>query len=190
MPPQIRGTRTIHEGWSTFLVADVAMPNGARITREIEDHGRAVGVLPYDPERRVALLIKQFRAAPFFADGTTDLLEAPAGLLDEADPEDGVRREAYEEAGVRLDALERVAGVWTMPGVSTERMELFLAPYSEAQRTGPGGGLADEGEDIMVLEMPLRTLAEMSDRGALPDVKTLLLVYALRLRRPELFAEA
>lgn len=188
MAPQIRGTRTIHDGWSTFLVADLTMPDGSRLTREIEDHGRAVCVLPYDPERRVALLIRQFRAPLFYADGTPDLVEAPAGLLDEHDPEEGVRREAFEEAGVRLGPLESVSSVWSMPGISTERMDLFLAPYAQADRTGAGGGLPEEGEDITVLEMPLATLAQMSDGGALPDVKTLLLVYALRLRHPALFA--
>lgn len=189
MPPEIRGTRTVHQGWSTLLVADVAMPDGARLTREIEDHGRSVAVMPYDPERRVALLIRQFRAPVFYAGGTPDLLEAPAGLLEEDDPAACARREAYEEAGVRLGPLEPVSSIWSMPGISTERMDLFLAPYAEADRTGAGGGLAEEGESITVVEMPLAELARMSERGALPDVKTLVLVYALRLRRPDLFTE-
>lgn len=189
MAPEIRGTRTVHDGWSTFLVADLTMPNGARLTREIEDHGRAVAVLPYDPDRRVALLIRQFRAPTFYADGTTALLEAVAGILDEADPQEGARREAYEEAGVRLGELEAVSSIWSMPGISTERMDLFLAPYARADRTGAGGGLPEEGEDIEVLEMPLHELARMSESGELPDSKTLVMVLALRLRRPELFVE-
>lgn len=190
MAPQIRGTRTVHEGWSTFLVADLTMPDGKRLTREIEDHGRAVCVLPYDPERRVALLIQQFRAPLFYAEGVTELLEAPAGLLDEADAEDGVRREAYEETGVRLTRLEPVSSVWSMPGISSERMQLFLGAYAEGDRIGPGGGLADEGEDITVVEMPLSRLAAMSDSGELTDLKTLALTLALRLRHPGLFAAA
>ena len=189
MPPEIRGTRTVHDGWSTFLVADLAMPNGTRLTREIEDHGRAVAVLPYDPERRVGLMIRQFRAPLFYADGTTALLEAVAGILDEADPQEGARREAYEEAGVRLGTLEPVSAIWSMPGISTERMDLFLAAYGPSDRTAAGGGLPEEGEDIEVLEMPLAELARMSERGALPDAKTLILVLALRLRHPELFTD-
>lgn len=188
MAPEIRGKRTVHDGWSTFHIAEITSPKGAQITREIEDHGRAVAVLPYDPERRVALLIRQFRAPPFYADGTVELLEAAAGLLDEPDPQEGARREAWEEMGVRLGALEPVSSVWSMPGISTERMDLFLASYGEADRTGEGGGLAEEGEEIAVVEMPLAELARMSDTGDVPDVKTLVLVLALRLRRPELFA--
>jgi len=187
MAPVIRGTRLVHDGWGRFLVADIAMPDGSRLAREIEDHGRAVCVLPYDPERRLALLIRQFRAPPFYADGTLDLLEAPAGLLDEADADEGARREAYEETGVRLAQLEPVSRVWSMPGISTERMDLFLGAYRRADRVGAGGGLAEEGEDITVVEMGLDELARMSDRGEITDIKTLTLLLALRLRRPELF---
>ncbi|MER2269316.1 NUDIX hydrolase [Methylobacterium oxalidis] len=187
MAPIIRGTRTVHDGWSRFLVAEVTMPDGTPIKREIEDHGRAVGVLPYDPERRVAVLISQFRAAPFYADGVPDLLEAPAGLLDEGEPEDGARREVFEETGIALGSLERVVRAWSMPGISTEQMDLFLAAFTAADRTGPGGGLASEHEAITVHEVPLADLAAMSDRGELNDMKTLVLVQTLRLRRPELF---
>ncbi len=187
--PSIRSTRTIHDGWGTFLIADIAMPDGSRVTREIEDHGQAVCVLPYDPERRVALLVRQFRAPLFHADGTTELLEAPAGILDEPDPQDGARREAQEETGVRLGALEPIAAVWSMPGISTERMHLFLAPYAEADRVEAGGGLVEEGESMTVTELPLETLAAMSEAGEITDVKTLLMIYALRLRRPELFRQ-
>ncbi|APX83865.1 NUDIX hydrolase [Methylorubrum extorquens] len=188
MPPEIRGTRTVHDGWATFLVAEVTTSEGTAVTREIEDHGEAVCVLPYDPERKVALLIRQFRAPPFFTAGVTDLLEVPAGLLDEADPAEGVRREAYEETGLRLSHLEPVSTVWSLPGISTERMHLYLAPYAESDREGPGGGLAEEHEAITVVEMPLSTLAAMSEAGEIVDMKTLVLLLSLRLRRPELFA--
>ncbi|KAB1075209.1 NUDIX domain-containing protein [Methylobacterium planeticum] len=189
MAPIIRGTRIVHDGWSRFLIADVTMPDGTRLKREIEDHGRAIAVLPYDPERRLAVLISQFRAPAFYADGTTEVLEAPAGLLDEAEPEEGARREAYEETGLRLGSLESVARAWSMPGISTEQMDLFLAAFAEGDRAGPGGGLADEHEAITVHEIPLARLAEMSDDGGITDVKTLLLVLALRLRHPHLFVE-
>ena len=74
-----------------------------------------------------------------------------------------------------------------MPGLSTERMDLFLAAYGEGDRIGPGGGLAAENERIAVHEMPLAELAAMGARGALTDMKTLVLLFALQLRRPELF---
>ncbi|KQO61734.1 MULTISPECIES: NUDIX hydrolase [unclassified Methylobacterium] len=190
MAPIIRGTRIVHDGWSRFLVAEVTMDDGTRLAREIEDHGRATAVLPYDPTRRVALLVEQFRTPAFYAAGVTSVLEVPAGLLDESEPEEGARREAYEETGLRLGALEPVTCGWSMPGISTEQMDLFLAPYEAPDRVGPGGGLAGEHEDITIREMALSELAAMTDRGEVTDIKTLALILTLRLRHPHLFAAA
>lgn len=188
--PLIHATRAVHEGWNRLLIADVTLPGGARVERAVEDHGRAVAVLPYDPERRVALLVRQFRTPPFLANGTEDVLEAPAGILDAEDPQAEARREALEEAGLRLQALEPVLSGWSMPGISTERMDLFLAAYGEADRVGPGGGLPEEHESVTVVEMPLSDLAAACDCGAITDVKTFALAQTLRLRRPELFPPA
>ena len=90
-----------------------------------------------------------------------------------------------EEVGVRLASLDLVSSAWSMPGISAERMDLFLGVYAAADRTGVGGGIDDEG--IEVVEMPLSELAAMADAGTLNDMKTLVLVQTLRLRRPELF---
>ena len=92
-----------------------------------------------------------------------------------------------EEIGLRLSVLEPVAVVWGMPGISTERAHLFLAPYSQADRVGKGGGLEEEHEEIEACEMNVDDLAAAVDRGDLADLKLLLLVQTLRLRHPELF---
>jgi nudix-type nucleoside diphosphatase (YffH/AdpP family) len=175
-----------HRGWSTLYVATIRLADGSTIRREIEDHGAAACVLPYDPQRRTALLIRQLRAPTLYAAGETALLEAPAGLIDPGEDEPTTaRREAMEETGVRLASLERVVAAWSMPGVSSERMPLFLGSYSQADRIGAGGG--DDGERIEVVEMALRELADMADAGTLADLKTFALVQTLRLRNPELF---
>jgi 8-oxo-dGTP pyrophosphatase MutT (NUDIX family) len=131
--------------------------------------------------------VRQFRAPVCFSTNEVDLLEAVAGLTDGEAPEIAALRETFEEAGLRLPALEHVATVWTMPGISTERMDLYLARYEEADRTGGGGGHASEFENISVVEMPLAELAILADNGELTDMKTLALVQTLRLRAPELF---
>ena len=184
---RVVAVETLSEGWGKLLKLTVEQPDGNRIKREVEDHGAAVAVLPYDPERRTAVLVRQFRTPVFHVAGEDHLLEAPAGMLDEDRPEDCARREAEEEVGLRLRNLEPVGTVWSMPGVSTEHMHLFLAPYRQSDRVGEGGGLAEEHENIEVVEMPLAELGAMAERGALADLKTLALVQALRLRRPELF---
>ena len=48
----------------------------------------------------------------------------------------------------RLRSLEPLGTAWACPGISTERMHLYLAPYDPADRVSQGGGLADEHEDI------------------------------------------
>jgi nudix-type nucleoside diphosphatase (YffH/AdpP family) len=177
-----------HEGWATMSVARIRLPDGKLIQREVEDHGAAVAVLPYDPARKVAILVEQFRAAPFVTTGLDHTLEAIAGLVESEDESTAVKREALEEGGLALQDLELVASTWSMPGISTERMTLFLASYQSASRVSAGGGVAAEDENIRVIEWPLRDLAALMDRGELVDLKTLALAQALRLRRPELFA--
>jgi nudix-type nucleoside diphosphatase (YffH/AdpP family) len=178
----------LHRGWNTFGLATLTLPGGRTVRRALEDHGQAACVLPYDPGRRVALLVRQARVGPAFWGEAADFDEAPAGGLDGGTPEATAIREAMEEAGVRLARLEPVAHAYTMPSVSSERLWLYLAPYGPADRVGPGGGLPEEGEQVAVLEVPLSELADQARTGRLPDLKTLVLVQALMLRAPELFA--
>jgi nudix-type nucleoside diphosphatase (YffH/AdpP family) len=188
MAAEIVALEPRYRGWCTILLASIRLADGKVITREIEDHGSAACVLPYDPERRTAIVIRQMRPPVLHVAHEQASLEAIAGLIDAGETGDvSAIREAEEEAGLRLRALEPVATVWTMPGVSTERMSMFLAEYQATDRIGAGGGLAGENEDIEVIEMALRTLAEMADGGTLTDLKTFTLVQTLRLRRPELF---
>jgi nudix-type nucleoside diphosphatase (YffH/AdpP family) len=185
--PEILDKKTVHEGWAKYSVLHVRLRGGQTVTRELEDHGAAVAVLPYDPARRVAILVRQFRAPVLAVTGETAFTEAMAGLSDGEAPEVAACREASEETGLKLRALEHVAQVWTMPGLSTERMDLFLAAYSDADRVGQGGGAEGEHENITVVELPLTELARMADARTLTDMKTFALVQTLRLRRPDLF---
>src|ERR1700744_722925 len=186
MKPKILSIETIYEGWSKFSRAMI-QPDGKPFKREIEDHGRAVVVLPYDPQRRIAVLVRLLRAPALVAAGEDSLLEAPAGLIDKDDPADAARREVMEEAGLRIGELEHIATVWTMPGISTERMDYYLARFSEADRIGKGGGVAGENEGITVEEHPLAELWSAARRGEVSDLKTLTLLFALKDRLPELF---
>jgi nudix-type nucleoside diphosphatase (YffH/AdpP family) len=188
MPPDILSKSTLYSGYLTVQELRLRLAGGEEVKREVEDHGRAVAVLPYDPERRVALLIKLLRAPVLVATGAPELLEAPAGMIEENDPAETARRELMEEAGLRVGELTMVGRVFTSPGVSTERIDLFLAPYSEADRTGSGGGVAGEHEDITVCELPLAGLWAMVERNEIADMKTLTLLLMLKTRQPGLFA--
>lgn len=185
---EIRSVETLYRGYSTLMMATIAAPDGTTFRREIEDHGRAACVLPYDPARRCALLVRLPRAPAIWVGGPDALVEAPAGMIEEGeDSEACVRREALEEAGVRLGLLEPLGAPFASPGVSAERIALFLAPYAATDRTSAGGGAAHENEHITVLELPLVELWTQVERGEVADLKTLALVFALKARRPALF---
>ncbi len=180
-------THTAYAGWAKFLVATIRLPDRRVIEREIEDHGQAVCVLPYHPLRRTAILVRQLRAPVLFAANHQETLEAIAGMIEHEDAADCVRREAREEARLELDSLEHVLTGWTMPGLSTERVHFYFAVYAGEARPDVGGGVASEHEETVAVEIELAALAAMADRGELTDVKTLLLLQTLRLRRPHLF---
>jgi nudix-type nucleoside diphosphatase (YffH/AdpP family) len=185
---RIRESKLLFDGWTRFLTLEVESPDGHRMTRAVLDHGESACVLPYDLDRRVALLVRQQRVPQLYLGQHEPSLEAIAGRLEpDETAEESIRREAEEEAGLRLGALEHVATCWVSPGVSTERFNLYLSAYSPADRIGAGGGRADELESIEVKELPLSELKRRADEAAIEDAKTLLLIQALRLRLPDLF---
>ena len=188
MHPEILERTVERAGYITVERMRIRLADGAEVWREMERHGDSVAVLPYDPDRRVALVARQFRAPVFAMAGEPIFEEACAGMIDGKDAAEATaRREAFEELGVRLDALEFLATVWPGPGVGAERQSLFLARYGAADRSGAGGGLASENEGIVVVERPLDDLAADADAGRIADGKLFTLVTALRLRRPGLF---
>lgn len=186
--------RVLYQGFGAYEEMDVEQErvNGDifRISREYQTRSDVVAVLPFDPVRKCVRLARQLRV-PLMARGDQDgfLIEVPAGHIDEGEtPEESARREAFEEVGVRLARLDPVGEVFVSPGAITERLSLFLAEFGEEDvHDGEGGGLDHEGEEIEILEMPLVGLEEALSRDGGIDAKTLLLLQALRLKRPELF---
>jgi nudix-type nucleoside diphosphatase (YffH/AdpP family) len=184
----IAEAKVLFEGWTKFLAVKLQQADGRSTERAVLDHGASVCVLPYDAERRLALLVCQTRVPLLYLGYREQLMEAIAGRVENEQPLEAVRREAMEEAGLRIRELGHIATCWASPGVSTERFHLYLAPYSSADRVSNGGGRPDEFEDITVREIALSELAQLADKGRLTDSKTLLLLQTLRLRCPGLFA--
>ena len=151
-------------------------------TRETYDRGNGAVLLPYDPVRGTVLLTRQFRY-PAYVNGYDGLLiEAAAGLLDNASPEDRIRAEAEEEIGYRLRGVRKVFECFMSPGSVTEKLHFFVAEYDPSMRIGAGGGVAEEGEDIDVLELPLGEALAMIDSGKICDAKTVMLLQHAALK--------
>ena len=144
--------------------------------RETYDRGNGAALLPYNLAQRTVVLVRQFRY-PAFVNGYDDLLiEVAAGLLDNESPEVRILAEAEEETGYRLGKVQKVFEAFMSPGAITEKLHFFVAEYEAGMRVGSGGGIASEGEDIEVLELPIDSAMAMIGDGRIVDAKTIMLL--------------
>lgn len=143
-------------------------------------------ILLYNREKQTVVLVRQFRFPVWINGHDGFLIEAAAGLLDNASPEARIVAEAEEETGFRVTRIEPVFTAYMSPGSVTEKLYFFIAEYSADDRRGDGGGLATEGEDIEVLEWPLEKALQAIREGEIVDAKTIMLVQHLALNRSTL----
>jgi nudix-type nucleoside diphosphatase (YffH/AdpP family) len=186
---RVREVRVLTSNWyvTRATTFDFQHADGRWTTEERETYDRGDGatILLYDPAARTVLLTRQFRF-PAYVNEHPDgmLIEAAAGLLDLDDPETAIRREAEEETGSRVGDVEHVFDVYMSPGSVTERLHFFAAPYRSGDVVdGARAGLAEEGEDIEVLELGFE---EALDRIGVDivDAKTIMLLQWAALRGP------
>lgn len=185
---RIDRVEVLHDEWSQlkrttlqFLRSDGSWQE---LVRETYDRGDGVAGLLYDRGRGTVLLIRQFRYPVHARGGPGFLIEACAGKADGRPPEQAMRAELAEELGVEITGeLHRVMDAYMSPGSVTEKLSLFVAPYTLASRTAAGGGLPEEGEDIETLELPFTEALAMIDRGEIIDGKTILLLLYAQWKR-------
>src|SRR3954466_9713222 len=104
--------------------------------RETYDRGNGATLLPYNLGKRTVVLVKQFRY-PAYVNGYDDLMiEAAAGLLENASPEDHNRAEAEEENGNRLHDVKKVFEAVMSPGSVTEKLHFYVAEYESSMQVG------------------------------------------------------
>lgn len=183
---RIRDVRVLSDDWyllkkTTF---DFRRSNGSwqTLSRETYDRGNGAVVLLVNSRKRTLILTRQFRY-PTFVNGLSDgmLLEACAGLLDSADPEETIRREVEEETGFRISLPRKLFELYMSPGSVTEKLFFFTAEYDHSDRVSSGGGDQAEGEDIEIVELPFDEAFSMIDRGEILDAKTLILLQRLAM---------
>jgi ADP-ribose pyrophosphatase len=168
------GSETIHEGaFITLSKGTFRHDDGDEVERDIVHHPGAVGVVVLDGDR--LWFVRQPREAV----GIPDMLELPAGKLDEEgdDPLETARRELAEEIGKRAEHWEDLGSFYTSVGFTDEQVHLFLA-------TGIGDvderPTVEENERIDVETRPLTDLDDLIAEAK--DAKTLIGLLKLKLR--------
>ncbi len=185
---RILQTDILSDNWYTLkkVTFQYQQADGSTHTqvREAYDRGNGAAILLYNNSTKSVILTRQFRL-PSFINGNPDgfLVEACAGLLDKEDPESGIRRETEEETGYKIDKLTRVFDAYMSPGSVTEILYFFVAEYAQAMKTGAGGGLEQEQENIEVLEMPFSKAYGMIATGEIRDAKTIMLLQYAKINQ-------
>ncbi|WP_222890504.1 NUDIX domain-containing protein [Enterobacter sp. C2] len=183
---RIINTQTLSDDWYTLKKYTFALQrqNGEwqQQNREVYDRGNGATILLYNRQQRTVILTRQFRF-PVYVNGHDGMLiEAAAGLLDNMDPENRIKAEAEEETGFHISHVEKVFEAYMSPGSVTEKLYFYIAEYQAEDRTGAGGGIEAEGEDIEVLEMTLEEALAAIESGLIVDAKTIMLLYHVALK--------
>lgn len=161
---------------------DYQLNNGKWVTqqREVYDRGNGAVILLYNKHNQTIILTKQFRI-PTYVNGNSNgyMIEACAGLLDNDNAIDCIKREVEEETGYKVSQVKKIFEAYSSPGAVTEILHYFIAQYSEQMKVSDGGGLESETEDIEVLELQFSKALKMINNGEIKDIKTIaLLQYA------------
>ncbi len=151
--------------------------------REAYDRGNGATILLYNKEAGTVILTRQFRL-PTYVNGNPDgmMIEACAGLLDQDNPEDCIRRETEEETGYKITEIQKVFEAYMSPGSVTEILYFFIAAYAKSMKVSDGGGVEHEQENIEVLEIPIHQALQMIQSGEIKDAKTIMLLQHIRLQ--------
>lgn len=187
-PPEINiiKNEVLADNWYTLrkVTFDYRKPGGAweRMEREAYDRGNGAAILLYNQEKQTVILTRQFRM-PSYVNGNPDgmLIEACAGLLDEHEPEACIRKETEEETGYKVRDVRKVFQAYMSPGSVTEILHFFVAEYAADMKVSEGGGLAEEQENIEVLEYGFEEAYAMIGTGEIRDGKTIMLLQYAKL---------
>ncbi len=178
---KIKKKEVLSDNWYTLnkLTFDYQKEDGTweEQQREAYDRGNGAVILLFNKVKQTVVLTKQFRM-PTYINGNADgmMIEACAGLLEEDNAKECIKRETEEETGYRISSVEKVFEAYMSPGSVTEILYFFVAEYDDSMKVSEGGGAADEQENIEVLELDFKEALNMIKNGNIKDAKTIMLL--------------
>ncbi|MEO6731275.1 MAG: GDP-mannose pyrophosphatase NudK [Ferruginibacter sp.] len=183
---KILDTEILSSNWYKLkkITYEFEKDNGSREvqSREVYDRGNGATILLYNVQQKKVILTRQFRL-PSFVNGNASgmLIEACAGLLDDDNPEDCIRRETEEETGFKVSHERKIFEAYMSPGSVTEILYFFVAEYDQGMKINEGGGIDHEQENIEVLEISFEEAMKMMGTGEIKDGKTIMLLQYAKL---------
>lgn len=183
---KITSTELLSDNWYTLnkVTYEYQKRDGQWETqsREAYDRGNGATILLYNKSEGKVILTRQFRL-PTYVNGNDSgmLIEACAGLLDENNAEDCIRKETEEETGYKISKVRKIFESYMSPGSVTEILYFFVAEYDKSMKVSDGGGLEEEQENIEVLELDFNKAIEMMYAGEIKDGKTIMLLQYAQL---------
>jgi nudix-type nucleoside diphosphatase (YffH/AdpP family) len=180
--------KTLWKGWSHLrgITFDFFREGRAphRLSWEVFDRRNASAILLHNVERDTVTLVRQLRIPAHLSGDHPYLLEAPAGFIDDCETAlQAALREAMEETGYQIAKATPAFASYMSPGSVTEKLHGFYAVVTDADRISDGGGLADEHEDLELVEMTFSEALGMVEAGEIIDAKTIMLLQWAALRR-------
>lgn len=156
---------------------------GEEQKREVYERKNSATVLLYNSSAGTVILTRQFRL-PTYLNGNAGgmMTECCAGVMDEDDAADCIRREITEETGYRVPDVEKIMEAYMTPASVTEMIHFFIAAYDSSMKVNEGGGLASEQEYIEVLELPFTEAYALIANGTVKDAKTIILLQYAQLK--------
>jgi nudix-type nucleoside diphosphatase (YffH/AdpP family) len=138
------------------------------------ERGQAVAVLIYLQDKESFVLVRQFRYAVHATGEQGWIDEIVAGVLEHNNPLDCAKRECIEETGYDIDKFEKIGYVFASPGITTERVHLYIGYCNSSDKKYVGGGLPEEHEDILIKEISVKEAYQKLIKGGFSDGKTIL----------------
>ncbi|MBL4794555.1 MAG: NUDIX domain-containing protein [Pseudomonadales bacterium] len=169
--------RLIKGGWSVDL------------KRECFIRPPSVAVLLYDPYEDKVVLIEQFRVGAMWELAGPWTMELVAGILSEGESrEELAHRESLEESGCELLDLEYICQYLSSPGVSNEKVTLYVGGV-DSKNVGGRHGMAHEGEDIWVQVYERKEAWKALEEGYINNAATIIALQWLELNHQRLQAK-